>query len=131
MEARNDRPTLLVVDDDRTTLKTLSRALGREFTIVSVADGADVCRLARVLHPSGIILDLCLGTHDGIKLLDLLRSDPDTADIPVLAVSGLRLLRRLSLEHGARSFLAKPFLTHDLFSQVHGLLDGAHPGATS
>src|SRR5262249_47021319 len=76
-------------------------------------------------------LDLLLPKLDGRAVLAELRQTPNTAEVPILAMSGVfkdkRTIRDLE-EAGARGFLEKPFEAHALLSEVQSIL-GRAPSA--
>jgi CheY-like chemotaxis protein len=83
------------------------------------ADGA--LSLARELHPAAITLDVLMPGIDGWRVLNELKSNPATADIPIVMISILDG-REVALEMGAKAFLAKPFRQDDLVDTVKGAI---------
>jgi CheY-like chemotaxis protein len=103
-----DDPFVLIVEDDPAFASILLDAAHEAGLkgIISLT-GSGTAALARKLQPTAITLDLGLSDIDGLVLLDLLRHDPDTGDIPVHVISGgVRTDDALSL--GARDLIAKP-----------------------
>lgn len=89
-EPAADKPgVVLIVDDDRVTLRRLDAMLSeRGYTVVSLARVTEeLPRLARVLEPRAILLDLHLPGIDGISALRTLRSDRQLDSIPILVFS--------------------------------------------
>ena len=85
-----DKPgVVLIVDDDRVTLRRLDALLSRRgYTVVSLARVTDeLPRLARVLEPRAILLDLHLPDIDGMTALRTLRDDRQLDSIPILVFS--------------------------------------------
>ena len=104
-----DEPFVLIVEDDPTFAVDPARPRAR-----SRAQGRDL--LGRVGHgwrwcarcgPSAITLDLGLSDIDGFVLLDLLRHDPETRDIPVYVISGAEQAAH-ALTLGAAEVIEKP-----------------------
>jgi len=82
-------PFVLIVEDDPTfagILLDLAHEQGLKGVISSAGSGT--VAMVRKMRPSAVTLDLGLSDIDGFVLLDLLRHDPDTADIPVHVISG-------------------------------------------
>jgi len=80
---------VLIVEDDPTfagILLELAHEQGLKGVISSAGSGT--VAMVRKMRPSAVTLDLGLSDIDGFVLLDLLRHDPDTADIPVYVISG-------------------------------------------
>jgi signal transduction histidine kinase/CheY-like chemotaxis protein len=100
--------TILVVEDDDHSLELMTLYLrGDEFEVRVARNGEEGLELARALRPSAIVLDIMLPRLDGWDLLSLLKSDPRTADIPVVIVSMLDERGR-GFALGAADYLVKP-----------------------
>jgi len=101
-------PTVLVVEDDIEVLKLLCVALEAEGIHVLTATSGEVAlRVAREKLPDFISLDLRLPDLDGLEVLQLLKRDPETADIPVVIVSVVSDRER-GQALGALDYLIKP-----------------------
>src|SRR5206468_5467553 len=88
-DSLGEDPFVLIVEDDPTfaaILLDLARAAGLK-GVVSTA-GAGTLAMARKLQPAAITLDLGLSDIDGFVLLDLLKHDPQTRDLPIHVISG-------------------------------------------
>ncbi|HSD83300.1 MAG TPA: response regulator, partial [Anaerolineae bacterium] len=114
---------VLVVDDDRDTRDLLQAALEqRGFTVVLTSSGKRALTLARQEHPNLILLDLKLPGMDGYEVLQRLKGVPETADIPVVIITGsltddeLKQQKLLSL--GAARFMTKPFAVDELVYEI-------------
>jgi CheY-like chemotaxis protein len=83
--------------------------------------GADGLRLARSWQPDAVLLDLCLPDIDGYDVIDHLRADPVTADIPVIVCTSSILAadQRRRLNH-ARTILSKGNLTRETMQRALG-----------
>jgi DNA-binding response OmpR family regulator len=105
-------PTVLLIDDSE-PMRLLCRVnLELEgFRVREAAEGHAGIDAAREEPPDAILLDLMLPTIDGWEVLDELQSDPRTADVPVVVLSGVGSLdlRREGLELGAVATVLKPF----------------------
>jgi PAS domain S-box-containing protein len=114
---------VLVVDDDRDTRDLLQTALEqRGFSVVLTSSGKRALTLARQEHPNLILLDLKLPGMDGYEVLQRLKSLPETAEIPVMVITGsltddeLKHQKLLSL--GAARFMTKPFAVDELVYEI-------------
>jgi two-component system chemotaxis response regulator CheY len=112
---------ILVIDDDgdiRAILGMVLAAEGHEVeTAIDGAAGLD--RLRESPRPSLILLDMMMPRLDGEGFLRAMRSDPLTADIPVVILTGHPTARRTAAELGAAGYLVKPVELVDLLSAVH------------
>jgi signal transduction histidine kinase/CheY-like chemotaxis protein len=102
------RRNVLVIDDDPNALDLLARTLQASgFRVVSASDGEQALELARTLQPRAITLDVLMPGMDGWSVLEALKGDPATRDIPVIMVT-MTEERDLGLALGATEFLTKP-----------------------
>jgi GAF domain-containing protein/DNA-binding response OmpR family regulator/sensor histidine kinase YesM len=120
---------VLVVDDDRATRELLQIALEtRGFTVVLTASGKRALVLARQEAPNLILLDLRLPGLDGYEVLRKLKSSADTADIPVIVITGSltddELKHNKVLSLGAARFKTKPFAVDELLTEISDLVQG-------
>jgi signal transduction histidine kinase/HAMP domain-containing protein/DNA-binding response OmpR family regulator len=128
-EVQDDRddlggdPFVLIVEDDSTfagILLELARESGLK-GVVSTA-GAGTLAMARKLKPSAITLDLGLSDIDGFVLLDLLKHDPDTRDVPIHVISGADRSASV-IPMGASGVTEKPADRAELGKVFRDLLD--------
>jgi signal transduction histidine kinase/DNA-binding response OmpR family regulator len=127
MPLRQDNK-VLIVEDDRQFSNLLSLYLRKEgYEPVQHYQGSDVLKQARELNPALITLDIMLPGQDGWQILQSLKSDQQTRDIPVLVISALRN-SELALSLGATDYLVKP-LDRDALQTVLSRLP--LPGSTS
>jgi hypothetical protein len=100
--------TVLVIDDDAAARDLVSRFLEKQGLAVEVAvDGRAGLQAARDRHPDVITLDVVMPGLDGWSVLTALKSDPATADIPVVMLSMVDE-RNLGFALGASEYLTKP-----------------------
>jgi two-component system phosphate regulon response regulator PhoB len=122
-------PRILVVDDDAFVRRPLELILRSEGFAPSTADDGEQC-LAAVARqrPALIFLDVMMPGRDGFDVCRELKSDPATADIPVILLSarGHERDRERGLEVGATEFMTKPYSPSELLRRVREILE---PGA--
>jgi HAMP domain-containing protein/signal transduction histidine kinase/CheY-like chemotaxis protein len=107
-DALEDQPFVMIVEDDPTfasILLEMAHQSGLKGVISSAGSGT--VALVRKLRPTAITLDLGLSDIDGFVLLDLLRHDPDTSDIPIHVISGAEQAAH-ALTIGAAAVTEKP-----------------------
>lgn len=120
------RRTVLIVDDDRISIKLFERVLqshGLE-TIVSI-DGSDTMELARDHHPDLILMDICLPHISGIELTKMLKADSELSNIPVLAVTAnaMKHDKEDILEAGCDGYISKPVFILDFITEIKANLN--------
>ena len=119
------RPTILVVDDSRINLKGVSRMLEGRFDVLTAESGPLALEIAaRKPRPDLILLDVMMPEMDGYEVIQRLRANPLTSDIPVIFVTA-RVndedeQRGLSL--GAADYITKPLSAAILLARVQNHL---------
>jgi CheY-like chemotaxis protein/signal transduction histidine kinase/HAMP domain-containing protein len=117
-----DRPHLLVVEDDAVFGEVLTDIIQSQgLKHLLARDGQTALRLAKQCRPTGIILDVKLADIDGWQVMEALRADPVTANIPVHFVSALEAAER-GLAMGAVGYLTKPATREDLLRVIESLV---------
>ncbi|HFD40400.1 MAG TPA: response regulator, partial [Anaerolineae bacterium] len=115
-------PWIMVVDDDPQVTRLFQHELQKEgYRVMAVTQGSRVVEVARQLRPELITLDLLMDV-DGLAILQQLKADPATADIPVIIVSVVPDAEQ-GLAMGAADYLVKPLSEGELLSCVRRVLD--------
>jgi CheY-like chemotaxis protein len=120
-KVRQERPTLLVVEDNETTRGLLTPALRTlGYDIVLVCDGERMFSELVRTRPNVILMDLVSKGSDAVGLTRQLKVLPDFAQIPIVILSGDSRKEMLirSLQAGASDFIAKPFTSDVLRSKL-------------
>ena len=113
----SERMTVLVIDDVESLLHFIRGALtGYSVDLITAVDGASGLHLARQLLPDLVLLDLALPVMSGWDVLEQLRNDERTAEMPVVIVTahGDGAAAAQAREMGAVGFLSKPFRPTEL-----------------
>jgi two-component system, OmpR family, phosphate regulon response regulator PhoB len=122
---------VLVIDDEPDVLLLCRLNLQqRGHELLEASNGTTALELARERHPEVIVLDLMLPGMNGYEVLETLKQDERTSDIPVLVLTAksLRADRERSHRLGASGFLTKPFLPSELCDMVESLVPIDGPG---
>ncbi len=107
----DERPVVLAVDDDPVSLNVLIQVLDADYQLKAALNGPDALALARQAPlPAVILLDVVMPDMDGYAVGAALKTDPLTADIPVLFITARAddASETRALAAGAADFLHKP-----------------------
>jgi signal transduction histidine kinase len=111
---------ILVVDDNADMRRYLRRILKEHWTVETCSDGIRALAKVRRAPPALLIADLMMPGLDGLSLLNALREDSATAEVPVMVLSA-RSNEEASIEAlnaGADDYLPKPFSAQELTARV-------------
>jgi CheY-like chemotaxis protein len=121
---QSDGERILIVDDEAAVADLIEAVLvGEGYTVAIARDGVQGILLARDWKPDLVLMDVMLPGVDGTTAIRRLKADPATADLPIVAMSAGRTIRRQSNElTDADAALAKPFDIEALLAQIEFLL---------
>jgi two-component system, cell cycle response regulator DivK len=117
---------ILVVEDNERNLKLVRDVLQfAGFEVISARSGEQGVALAREQAPDLVLMDLQLPAMDGTAALRILRDDPLTRKIPVVALTAFAMKddRKRALDAGFDSYLEKPISVRIFPELVRGFLD--------
>jgi sigma-B regulation protein RsbU (phosphoserine phosphatase) len=120
-EALADTPTILVVDDAPVNAELVKSILEAEgFRTLTAGDGASARNLSRALQPDLILLDVLMPGETGFETCAQLKSDPVTADIPIIFLSSLDDVKSkvAGLKIGGVDYIAKPVHGEEVLARV-------------
>ncbi len=126
----SDRVALIVEDDTIFARILLGLARDRGFKGLVATSGAEGLALARQFLPDAITLDISLPDMDGWDLLDAVKRDHSTREIPVHVISGAEQWQR-AMNSGAVAHLLKPVTEEQLVSAFDNLLGFAEQRSRS
>jgi CheY-like chemotaxis protein len=121
---RRDQSALIEDNDDNVYMLKMRLELLGDFEVVSAEDGEKGCALALSEGPDIILMDLEMPVVDGWEATRRLKADPQTRDIPIIALSAHALAgeRDKALAAGADEFDTKPIEFERLVATLHRLL---------
>ena len=115
---------ILVVDDDPdigTMLKMMLEYKGYAVTLLSNAGKTEQQLSDEVTDL--VILDMLIAGTNGTDVCRSIRSNPLSADVPVLMISALPDARKVCIDAGANDFISKPFEMKELLAKVSSLVN--------
>lgn len=118
----NDRPRILVVDDEPQLIRVLRTGLqSRGYEIRAAADGLAGFEVFTDWHPDLVITDLAMPNVDGLELCRLVRA---ISQVPIIVLSakGEEKTKVEALDLGADDFVTKPFGIDELLARVRASL---------
>ena len=127
-----DSQRILIVDDEPEILKMIARILSPDgYSLETARDGFDAGVKIMTFKPVLVILDLIMPGMDGFEVCRQIKTNPDTAHIKVLAVTGYdsHENRDKILAEGADAYLTKPFDKDILMQTIQTLLNAENPNA--
>ena len=117
------KPTVLIIDDERSIRSSLARMLELEgYGTVTAAGGKEGLARLRDANADVVLLDVKMPDLDGLAVLEATKKQ--TPDLPVvmLTARGDGVDRIIGLEQGADDYLAKPFLPRELSARIEAVL---------
>ncbi|MBN1123898.1 MAG: response regulator [Sedimentisphaerales bacterium] len=121
-----EQKRILIIDDEPNLLAAMDRSLGRKgFRVMTAPNGQNGITLAKQRHPDLIILDLSMPGMGGEEVAIRLKDDPDTANIPIIFLTGLFSQEQQDQRGhkvGGQVFLAKPVESQNLINVINEVL---------
>lgn len=124
MDNHNEKPALLLVDDNEDILEFLTDDLGEKYDTFTAKNGTEALTMLanEVVHL--IISDVMMPEIDGFELCEKIKSDFELSHIPIILLTAKNTLQSKiqGLHHGADAYIEKPFSPEHLAAQVASLL---------
>ena len=112
---------ILSIDDDSGVIELYERYLHPQgYQVIPLTDPAQALERVKQLKPFAVTLDIMMPGIDGWQILDILKGDPDTRNIPVIVCSIIEDLEK-GFNLGASDYLVKPILEDDLVNALDRL----------
>jgi CheY-like chemotaxis protein/chemotaxis signal transduction protein len=118
-------PSLLLVDDSDAILALERAILSGYYSLNTASNGREALEKVGRLQPAAVLLDLSMPEMDGDEVLQKMKADPATSDIPVIIISSEKSRAESCIGMGAEAFLAKPFRAEELLAAVASAMENA------
>lgn len=105
-----DKPVILVVDDQTTVVRVLGRMLSEDYVVLAATSGPKALEIAEAQRPDLILLDMVMPEMSGIEVCQKLKENPATQMIPVIFVTSMddRHNEARGFKAGAADYISKP-----------------------
>jgi len=117
---------VLVADDNMANMETIRGYLqSRNYEVSTASDGKMAVDMAIDLNPDIILMDIQMPEMDGLTAIKLIRANPETANIPIIALTALAMNddREKCLAAGANEYMSKPFRLRTLANTIQDYCD--------
>jgi len=120
----NEKPTILICEDNAGMRRLLCDLLSKEFCVRAAEDGREGLEQVRQWKPDLVLTDVMMPEMSGIELCQEIKQGHDTAGIPVVLVTSKaeREMKIAGLETGADDYVTKPFHSRELLARVRSLV---------
>ena len=119
--------TLLYIEDNQANMKLVQQIIARrpDIKLLTAANGILGVEVARSALPTVILMDINLPGISGVRAMEILREDPNTADIPIIALSANANPRdiELCLAKGFFRYLTKPIKIKEFMETLNAALE--------
>jgi len=118
---------ILIADDEETVHKVIARGLATQpFTFISAYDGLQTMEKTHQEAPDLILLDINMPHKDGRQVIQDLRHNPQTKNIPIIMLTGLgeTMDKVAGFELGVNDYITKPFDVKVLCRRIQAVLQG-------
>ena len=119
-----NKPTVLVIDDNNDIRQYEHTLLQDEYIVLEAADGKEGLEVAKKDVPDLVICDVMMPVMDGLEFTEQLKTNTATSHIPVIMLTAKNQEehRAEGYEHGADSYITKPFHSKVLLARIENLL---------
>jgi len=128
---RDAQKTILVVDDDKSLVKSIKYRLEKKgFSIYAAYDGKEALEMVENHPPDLVLLDIVMPGMDGYEVMKALKHNTNTASIPIVVMTGVENVggKVQALSVGATEYLRKSSGFDQLLKTIEGILNGKAGG---
>lgn len=123
-DSEEEKPLILIVEDNQEMREFLASELQRDFRVISACDGQDGWDKVLYYQPQLVLSDVMMPNINGYDLCNLIKQNHDTAHIPLILLTAKTELdmKLEGLKQGADDYLVKPFSLLELKARIVSLL---------
>ncbi|SMB98646.1 two-component system, cell cycle response regulator DivK [Thermanaeromonas toyohensis ToBE] len=122
-------PLVLIVEDNPANMRLVCDLLHvHGFRILRAFNALEALKIIRHNPPDLILIDISLKGMDGLSLVKLLKTNPATKNIPIIALTAhaMKQTEEDAYAAGCQGFIVKPINTRSFPSQLREFLSGKH-----
>jgi putative two-component system response regulator len=120
MPENENRPIVLIVDDNPTNIDILVSALRNDYQLGVAKNGHRAVEYAQKFHPQLILLDIMMPDMNGYEVCRILKNVPETQDTAIIFITAIHetASKTKGFEMGAVDYITKPFNTAEVRARV-------------
>ena len=117
----NEKKIIILVDDNPANLRIGKNVLSEQFTVATAPSAEKMFFLLKTIHPVVILLDVDMPEMDGYQTIEILKSNQETKDIPVIFLTGMTdsQSKEKGYALGAVDYITKPFEPEKLITCIN------------
>ncbi|WP_287154962.1 response regulator [Candidatus Solincola tengchongensis] len=122
---------IMIIEDNQVIVELLERRISRQgYSVVTCLDSEAALRVCREEKPDLVILDILMPGKSGWEIMEDLKSNPDTASIPIIVSTVKNRPEDVekARELQAADYIAKPYVFSDLLERIERVLGGRKAG---
>lgn len=118
----DDKKPLILSVDDNPVNNTLVRSqlMFKGYDVISANSGKEALQLIAEKHPDAVLLDIMMPEMNGYEVLETIRENPETENLPVIMLSALADMENHieATMKGANGYLNKPLISNTLIEEL-------------
>ena len=117
---KNTKASILIVDDQPNNIKIVSTLLNTKYNLYIANSGAGAIKILEKVQPDLILLDVMMPEMTGYEACEIIKSNPDTKDIPIIFLTAKTETEDIvqGFELGAVDYIAKPFSAKEIVVRI-------------
>jgi len=119
-------PKILIVEDNEKNRRMMRDILTYHgYEIIEAENGEEAIKMAKEVNPELILMDMQMPVMDGFAATSILKNDPETRRIKIIAVTSFAMVgdKEKILQAGADDYISKPLNTRELPERVRKILE--------